>query len=279
MVRDGKGQGPDAEGPLPPNLPTAVSALLETLLAGLRQALCDNVVGCYLRGSLALGDFDPETSDVDILVATERPVSEAEFEALAALHARVPARDNEFGRPYEVSYVDRASLRRFAPRERRHPTVGSDWAFGWAEHRDNFVLERWVVRERGVAMFGPDPKTLIEPISADELRAAARSELVARLSDWAKAGAREPPNWLATRYYQAFEVETVCRALQTVATGELSTKRQAVTWARATLPPEWQGLIKWSQRYRADKSPDASRFAEIVRFVHWAAAQAEARRP
>ncbi len=32
--------------------------------------------GVYLRGSLALGDFIPATSDVDVLAVTEQPVSE-----------------------------------------------------------------------------------------------------------------------------------------------------------------------------------------------------------
>jgi predicted nucleotidyltransferase len=146
-------------------IPPEVSPLLDALLSGVRDALGDNLLGFYLRGSLALGGFDAVTSDVDILVATERRVSDAEFDALAGLYARIPAGENQYGRSYEVSYVDRVSLRRFGPGERRHPTVGSDWAFQRAEHRANFVLERWVVRERGVALLGPDPKTLIDPIS------------------------------------------------------------------------------------------------------------------
>jgi len=137
--------------------PADVAALIEALLSSVRKALGDNLLGFYLRGSLALGDFDLETSDVDILVVTERRVSQTEFEALAALHTRIPARDNVYGRHYEVSYVDRVSLKSFGPGERRHPTVGSDWQFMWAEHRDNFILERWMVREHGIAVAGPDP--------------------------------------------------------------------------------------------------------------------------
>lgn len=249
----------------------AAAPLVEALRDGIRGALGENVVGVYLRGSLALGGFDPETSDVDVLVVTQSPVSDAEFESLAALHERIPARDNEFGRHYEVSYVDCASIRRFAPGERRHPTIGSDWPFGRSDHRDNFTLERWTVRERGVTLIGPDPKTLIDPISKQELQEAARSELRTRTEDWARE-LIEAPDWLRTRYYQAFEIETVCRALYTVACGELPTKPQAVEWALATLPPRWQPLVEWSQEVRADKTADTSRFGEIVRFVHWAVA-------
>lgn len=255
-------------------IPPEVAPLVEALLAGVREALGDNLLGFYLRGSLALGGFDPETSDVDVLAVTERPVVEPEFEALAALHERIPTRDNEYRRHYEVSYVDRASIRRFAPGERRHPTVGADWRFGRREHRDNFTLERWTVREHGVVLLGPGPKTLIDPISAEEMREAARRELRARIGDWARDGA-DAPDWLQTRYYQAFEVETVCRALYTIERGEMPTKRQAVEWALRNLPGRWQPLVAWSRDARADKTPDTSRFGEIVRFVHWAAGKTE----
>ena len=253
--------------------PPEASALLNDLLAGVSQALGDNLLGFYLRGSLALGDFDPETSDVDILVVTHHPVSDAEFEALTQLHARIPAGHGADAHHYEISYIDRASLKRFAPGERRHPTTGTDWPFGWAEHRDNWVLERWTVREHGVALLGPDPKTLIDPISPEELLRAAR----ARLPGWARWAAHpDNPEWLPRRSHQAYVVETMCRALHTLALGEVSTKPQAVAWALETLAEPWRSLVRRSQAWRADDADDASTVPEVLRFVRWAASQAEA---
>jgi len=52
-------------------LPPPVTEILNTLLASLQDSLGENLVGLYLRGSLALGDFIPETSDLDILAITE----------------------------------------------------------------------------------------------------------------------------------------------------------------------------------------------------------------
>ena len=53
-------------------LPPDVAALVDALIAGSQEALGDNLVGVYLCGSLALGDFDPEKSDVDALVVCVR---------------------------------------------------------------------------------------------------------------------------------------------------------------------------------------------------------------
>ncbi len=251
-----------------------VRGLLEPLMDGIRDALGRNVVGVYLRGSMALGDFDPVTSDIDYLVVTDRPVSETEFGALRELHDRLARLATRYAHHLEGSYIDRKALRRFGPGERRHPTVGPDWEFGWREHGDNWILERWVVRDRGVALVGPDPRSLIDPISPDELRDAVRAELRARIEGW--AGGAQSTDWLLRRNYQAFEIETVCRALYTLALGGLPTKPQAAAWALAGLPAPWRDLVDRSRASRADETEDPSGIPDVMAFARWAALDGEA---
>lgn len=257
-------------GVLPRGAPPDVAFLLAALFGGVRDALADNFVGLYLGGSLALGGFDPATSDVDIVIVTERPVSDAEFAALAMLHTRIPPRGNAFGRIYEVSYVDRAALQRFADGERRHPTVGADWPFTRAGHPENFIIERWIVREHGITVYGPEPETLIDPITPDELRAA----VVALFRTWRAEWSENPPELFATRHYQAFAVETVCRAHFTFRTGGISTKTEAAQWALRELPEPWRSLVAWSRGNRTDETADPARLPDIGKFIRWAAAEA-----
>jgi hypothetical protein len=251
--------------------PTEVSALLYALLSGVRNALSDNLLGFYLRGSLALGGFDPETSDVDMLVVTERPVSDAEFGALARLHRRVSPDGNEYGLRYDVSYIDRISIRRFEPGQ-RHPSSGTGLPFERWDHRPNWVLELWTVRERGVVIDGPEPKTLIDPISATAIREAVRDELLERLAHWSDGS--WPAEEMAHRGAQVFEIETVCRALQTIATAELTTKAQAVAWALDTLGGPWRPLVKWSRGHRGDDTKDETKVPEVMSFLRWAVTRA-----
>lgn len=242
-----------------------IAALLAGLTAGIRVALSDNLVGVYLRGSLALGDFDPATSDVDFFAITERPVSEGEFAALAALHARLSASDIPFGNELEGTYIDRAAAWRYEV-GRRFPTIGRGEALARSEHGANWVLERWAVREHGVRLLGPDPHELFAPVTRDELRQAVRD----RLPDWAEfARATEDPDWHTHRGQKAYVVETMCRALCTLETGELRSKPQAVAWALATLPHPWRGLVERSQAWRGDQVRDDSLNAEVQRFVLW----------
>ena len=48
-----------------------VQEVAETLVRQIMSVLADTLEGIYLKGSLALGDFNPETSDVDLLVTFE----------------------------------------------------------------------------------------------------------------------------------------------------------------------------------------------------------------
>jgi hypothetical protein len=249
------------------NLPQNVIGMLENLLPGISQALGNNLVGVYLRGSLALGDFIPATSDIDVLAVTERPVTATEFAALAAMHAHLAAMPNPYANRIELAYIDRVALKRFAA-GLRHPTLGQGEVLAWSEHRANWIMERWVVRERGVVLLGPDPQTLIDPIAPDELRAAVRG----RLRDWA-AWADQPadPDWLLPRSHKAFVVETMCRALYTLARNELLSKPRAIAWALETLPEPWRALVAQSQAWRTDTTTDLSIVPEVMRFVRWAA--------
>jgi predicted nucleotidyltransferase len=246
-----------------------VVEMLDALVPGIREALADNLVGVYLRGSLATGDFDPVGSDIDFFAVTERPVSEAEFAALAALHARLAKLPNRYAPHLEGPYIYRAAARRFRPGE-RHPTIARGEVLKWTEHRDNWVLERWTVREQGITLLGPDPKTLIDPISPAEIRAAVRT----RLADWAAwADDFDDPEWLGSRGHKAYVVETMCRALYTLEHSELPSKPQAVAWALDTLLEPWRSTVERSQAWHNDSTPDSGIAPEVRRFVLWAASQ------
>ena len=248
--------------------PNDVQDLLSFLVAGIRRSLGDNLCGVYLRGSLALGDFIPATSDVDVLAATERPVNEVEYARLAALHEAVDALPNPYANRLEIAYIDRAALRRFRP-GLRHPTLGQGETLAWSEHYANWILERWAVREYGVTLFGPDPRTLIDPVSHSELGDA----VLDRLGDWAEWAIQEDdPDWLLPRRHKAYVVETMCRAVYALSCGALVSKPAAVTWALRTLPEPWRSTVARSQTWREDDTVDLSIMPEVRRFVLWAAA-------
>lgn len=68
-----------------PDAPAAVVAQVGRLTDGLRVLLGDNLLGVYLHGSLAMGGFNPERSDSDLLVATQDGMSAAARRDVARL--------------------------------------------------------------------------------------------------------------------------------------------------------------------------------------------------
>jgi hypothetical protein len=253
-------------------LPPDVSALVEALIAGVQEALDDNLLGVYPRGSLAIGDFQPEYSDVDVLVVTRERVSEDEFAALKEMHDRLRVLPNRYAVALEAAYIDGESVRRFEPGQ-RHPTITSHDPFRWERHDSNWVLDRWQARECGIAWYGPDPQTLIDEISEDQLREAARLRVL-EWSMWAGAVPDKDRAWLNERAHQAYVIETICRALHALSHPGLPTKRQAVAWGLEALPEPWRGLVERSGEWRTQDVDDPTTAEETLAFVQWAAIEA-----
>ena len=250
--------GSVSTGPTP--YPT-VNDALALLLSEARAILGAEFVGLYLYGSLSLGDFTPGSSDIDFLLVTREALSPPVQEALAALHARLAVSESPYARKLEGWYFPRAALRRDDPAV-RVPTIGADWPFGLGKPSAVWIIERWIVRERGITVVGPPPDTLIEPVSSEALRAAVR----ALLHDfWVRQ--LDGPDWLRPRDYQAFAILTMCRALHTLATGTIVSKPAAATWATAHLDPRWSPLIARALRWRHDTGP--GEMDEMLAFVRW----------
>jgi len=251
--------------------PAEVAAMLDALLAGAQEALGANLIALYLRGSLVTGDFDPEASDIDFFAVTERRLCESEFAALEAMHTSFAGLPNRYGDQLEGSYIVRAAARRFQPGQ-RHPTIARSESLLWREHFANWVLERWMLRAWGMTLLGPEPQALIDAVTSDEIQAAVRANM-ARWVAWISQP--DDPDWLLPRGHKAYVVETMCRALYTLATGELAGKSRAVTWALETLPEPWRATVELAQVWRNDQTVDLSIAPEVKEFVLWIAACAE----
>lgn len=115
-----------------------------------------------------------------------------------------------------------------------------------SEHCNTVVL-RWVVREHGIALAGPSPATLVDPIPVEVLR----QEILATIRDWGQQILDEPERF-NNRFYQTFLVLSYCRMLHDLYTGSTGSKRAGAEWAKATLDPAWPGM---GQRRRSPSLP------------------------
>jgi len=241
-----------------------VNRAVERLRAGAGEVLGDRLVGLYLHGSLALGDFYPPASDVDFHAATAGALDAPALERLGTMHATFKAEGGWLNR-LEGVYLPLAALRRQDPAGGRLPTVGIDWEFRLGRSGPTWVLDRWVTREHGVVVTGPDPRELIDPIGPVQLRAAVRSSM---LDDWAERVVEGADvAWLRPRGYQAFAMLTMCRNLYALEHGVLVSKPAAAAWAARRLGPPWPLMAERALAWRADERVDDRHLPETLRLV------------
>ena len=52
-------------------------SLINGFLEQLKKILRDNLVGVYLHGSLVMGCFNPQKSDIDLIIVVDKPISDS----------------------------------------------------------------------------------------------------------------------------------------------------------------------------------------------------------
>ena len=102
-----------------------IDALLDTLLTEVCAILGPRLVGMYLEGSLAAGDFDPASSDIDVIVVTAGDLPDEVIGALRAMHGRIAEGSSRWARELEVAYVARHTIRAPGPVPVRASSVGA----------------------------------------------------------------------------------------------------------------------------------------------------------
>lgn len=237
----------------PPTPYPEVNAILHDLLTGVKTILGDHFVGMYLYGSLAIGDFRPDNSDIDFLVVTADELPGEMVRALQALHAHIAASGSKWATELEGSYIPQQALRSYDPAHALHLNIerGEGESLRVKQHESDSVIQRYIVREHGIVLAGPAPHTLIDPISPDELRRAVLDLLY---SWWAPM--LDDPARLLSPGYRSYAVLTMCRMLYTLQTAAVVSKSVAARWAQQVLGEPWSALIERALAYPHDAQAD-----------------------
>jgi predicted nucleotidyltransferase len=230
-----------------------VNEILDRLHTDVKGILGNQLTGMYLFGSLANGGFD-EHSDIDILFVTETNLSDEMISDLYERHEGISALDSPWAIQLEVSYIPREAIRLFDPSNNRHPHIdrGPGDKLHIMQHDTDWIVQRYILRKRGITITGPDPKTLIAPVSPDDLRLAVSDAM----HNWYRYFLDDRDR-IKSRGYQSYIVLTQCRILYTYEHGEVVSKPVAAEWAKQNLDKKWIGLIDRAWKGRQTPSPDA----------------------
>jgi hypothetical protein len=161
---------------------------LAALTSRLQRQLGDRLLAAWVVGSGALGEFDPERSDIDVQAVTAQRLARGDLEALAAALSHdalpVPVRGLEFVL-YAREDLDDPRGPAFSLNLNTGP--GMEHHEGYdpeAEPRFWFTLDIAIAREHSRPLVGPSPATIL-PALPRELLLAAHRESIA----WYRANA------------------------------------------------------------------------------------------
>jgi predicted nucleotidyltransferase len=241
-----------------------INELLEVLLSSMQKILGEKLVGLYLYGSLVIGDFDPTISDIDLVAALASDLDDHEFEVLQKMHDEFTHQHKEWDGRIEVCYVSLAVLQTVKTRTSLVANISPGEPFHMRETSFEWLVSWYLVRETSITLFGPAPKTIIEPISKDEFLGSIRAHVKA-WDEWTYD--------MHHRNSQAYAILTMCRAMYTLRYGEQVSKKQAAQWAEKEFP-EWASLIEqalmWREAWRDENVDHEATFQDTLGFVRFA---------
>jgi hypothetical protein len=216
-----------------PELNTA----LQELINSIQEILDENFVGAYLQGSFAVGGFD-EHSDCDFIIVINREITKRQLSNLQSMHQRIFNIGMEWAKHLEGSYFPKTILRDYRQSGRELWYLDNGHRELERSSHCNTIIVRWILREKGIILSGPEPSTLIDPIPIGVLRRAI-------LTSINKSGQLilTHPGQFSNRFYQTFIVLQYCRKLHDLHTGQVGSKRSGAEWAKRNMDRSWSDLI------------------------------------
>jgi hypothetical protein len=173
------------------------------------------LVALWAHGSLALGDFQPGRSDLDLIALTRAAPTVAQRQELQRIHEALASQE-PLAEKLHCSYVIETELGDVG---RNHLT----WAHGELFDRPVTPVTRRELCQGGLTLLGPAPATLVPPVTDQELKDYIRADL----RDFWYPHTERGDVWL-TDIWVDLGLLTFARATVTLADGRLITKREAL---------------------------------------------------
>jgi streptomycin 3"-adenylyltransferase len=226
-------------------IPKTVDLLLDEVVRSFRNLLGDDLVELCVHGSIAMGCFNPESSDIDLLVVVRGSLPLAAKRAIVDMMLTLSLKAPKKG--FEMSVVAQDSLWRFM-----HPTP-------YEVHFSNAIAESYrkgevdllaratdkdlaahftVARARGVSLYGPPCANIFPAVPSeyylDSIIGDTRDSLN-NIEAGQNEGECEVP---------VYAVLNAGRVLAYASDGLITSKAEGGVWAARKLPGEYRPIIE-----------------------------------
>lgn len=226
------------------SMPMELQQLLHTYVQMISCELGDLVHGIYIYGSVALGHFNSEKSDIDFMTFLKRDISEDELKTIKGIHEKLntssPYADRLEGEYINVSDIQNRNFSKEYPYfafGKYHGVVGIK----------SFSL--FQVKEKGLKIYGEDFNTIIDEISWNDIK----NDLGKRLNEyWVKKG--KNPLLLMFDGWISLVVLTLCRIYYVLERETVASKMESAEFIMQNIDEKYLMLIREALRIQYNTS-------------------------
>ena len=243
------------------SIPELLKPLLNTYITALQRELPGMVEGVYLHGSIALHSFNDSLSDVDFITVVSRRCTAQDIQKLVEIHQQI---ENAYPRwPLQGSYLQWHDLGQFAESIEPAPYY-TDGILYPAGHHDINAVTWWLLKNKGIALVGPNSHTLNFSVDWD----VVVDKMHQNMNEYWATFTRSPSRmvWFFGDYGVQWTVLGVLRQYYTFREHDITSKIGAGEYALKHVPQKWQRIIQEAINIR-NRTPDSLYRSRINRAV------------
>jgi hypothetical protein len=244
-------------------LPPSINEVLSSLSGSINDILRENLIGLYLFGSLTYGDFNLDSSDIDLIAITNEQLNPHELKLIKQLHKNIGDQYPVWRDRLECSYTSIEMFKNILPPKEPRPYFGGGIFYDEAPYGNEWIINNYLLYQYGIPLIGQDFNELTNPIDTLEVQKACIRDL---FQEW------EPKmsdfEWLDNSHYQSYLVLNLCRILYTVTEGITGSKKVSAEWAKNKFGLPWSRLITEAQSWKYGK--EMSSRNETIEFIKFA---------
>jgi hypothetical protein len=224
-----------------------VNDFLAFFTDGTISILKENLIGIYLTGSLSYQAFNYNSSDIDITVILQNPVSTAELSAIKTFLGFLENSFNTWARRLDCSYTPVEMLPSVLPPKKPRPWYwgGERILYAEAPYGNEWIINNYLLYNHAISLFGPAFKELTKPINIVEVQKACLRDL---FTEWEPKKANR--DWFKDSYKQSYFILNLCRILYTVICKSAGSKKIATSWVKSKYGVPWENLINTAEQWQ-----------------------------
>lgn len=222
------------------NCPDTIKNQITTMNESLINHLGTNLVGIYIHGSLALQSFNPNSSDIDVIVLLNDKIDvDTKFQLVKELLglSNNPA-------PIEISFITKEAIMPWKHptpfelhsseywRERYEERVAAEDKNFWSDASvdSDLACHLTLIHKKGICIYGLAIAEAFSEIPEKDFRSSIVSGV-----DHALSSLTTTP---------VYGILTLCRVLSYLEAGEILSKREAGIWACSIIPENLRYIVR-----------------------------------